>query len=144
MVKSTSQKRPWLAALLAVLATGLGHLYLRRWRRAFGWLAVSFLVTALFVEPAAVDEFVTGNWTPDTLLAIAPMLVVVGLSIVDAYLLARAQNLGTRPSSLSDGDTVSCPHCGNELDPELEFCHWCTNPVADAEHDRTESSERRN
>jgi len=40
MQRSTSQKRPWLAALLGALVTGFGHLYLRRWRRAVGWLAV--------------------------------------------------------------------------------------------------------
>ncbi|PSP91758.1 zinc ribbon domain-containing protein, partial [Halobacteriales archaeon QH_8_68_33] len=19
-----------------------------------------------------------------------------------------------------------CPNCGEDLDPDLEFCHWCT------------------
>jgi len=25
--------------------------------------------------------------------------------------------------------TVTCPHCGEETDGELDFCHWCTEPL---------------
>ncbi|WP_222913105.1 zinc ribbon domain-containing protein [Natrinema sp. SYSU A 869] len=139
MPQSISKKRPWLAALLATFATGLGHLYLRRWRRALGWLAVSLGVTALFTDPAAVDEFLTGSWNFDVLLAIAPMFIVVGCSIVDAYLLAHIQNANARSSEPSDGDLVSCPHCGNELDPDLEFCHWCTRSVDGTDRDQREA-----
>ncbi|WP_128904158.1 zinc ribbon domain-containing protein [Halorubrum amylolyticum] len=30
---------------------------------------------------------------------------------------------------------VECPHCGKETDADLDFCHWCTEPLpwADAE-----------
>ncbi|SEW31730.1 DUF7575 domain-containing protein [Natrinema salifodinae] len=135
MGQSISRKRPWLAALLAALVTGLGHLYLRRWRRAVGWLAVSFGVTVLFTEPAAVDAFVSGTWGLGTLLAVAPMFLVVGLSIVDAYLLAWAQNADARPSNTAGEDSIPCPHCGNDLDSELEFCHWCTKPVGELDQD---------
>ncbi|WP_455429265.1 DUF7575 domain-containing protein [Haloterrigena gelatinilytica] len=24
---------------------------------------------------------------------------------------------------------IACHHCGESLDPDLEFCHWCTRPV---------------
>ncbi|SER35391.1 zinc ribbon domain-containing protein [Natrinema salaciae] len=139
MAQSNSRKRPWLAALLAVLVTGLGHLYLRRWRRALGWLASSFLVTVLFVDPAAVDELSTGAPSLETLLTAAPMLVVAGLSTLDAYVLARARHSSASatalPSDAAD-DAFACPHCGKALDPELEFCHWCTRSVADAEPNR--------
>ncbi|QCS44875.1 zinc ribbon domain-containing protein [Natrinema versiforme] len=143
MGQPLSQKRPWLAALLAALATGLGHLYLRRWRRAVGWLAASFVTTALFVDPAAFDAFVAGSWGLETLVAIAPMFFVIGLSIVDAYLLARMQTDGAVADSVdgSDTDSVACPHCGNELDPDLEFCHWCTNPVEGIDRDRPDAAD---
>jgi len=61
MQRSTSQKRPWLAALLGALVTGFGHLYLRRWRRAVGWLAVLFAVSYVFVEPAAIEALAAGG-----------------------------------------------------------------------------------
>jgi len=37
-----------------------------------------------------------------------------------------------------DGDreeppTVTCPHCGEETDAELDFCHWCTEPLDPSE-----------
>ncbi|OAQ52001.1 hypothetical protein HTG_13550 [Natrinema mahii] len=137
MPKSISQKRPWLAALLAALATGLGHLYLRRLRRALGWIVVSFAVSAAFVDPAAIDELLAGNGTPGTLLAVAPMLLVVGLSTVDAYLLASTQRTSTPASTPSETATTDCPHCGNELDPDLEFCHWCTRAVENAGREPT-------
>ncbi|QCC57993.1 zinc ribbon domain-containing protein [Natrinema thermotolerans] len=137
MPKSISQKRPWLAALLAALATGLGHLYLRRLRRALGWIVVSFGVSAAFVDPAAIDTLLAGNGTTETLLAVAPMLLVVGLSTVDAYLLAYTQQTRTTPSPSSETETTDCPHCGNELDPDLEFCHWCTRAVENADREST-------
>lgn len=138
MGQSLSQKRPWLAAVLAALVTGLGHLYLRRWRRAVGWLVVSFGTTALFVDPAAFDAFIAGSWGLETLVAIAPMFVVISLSVVDAYLLARIQTDHSTTDSVqsTDADSIACPHCGKDLDPDLEFCHWCTNSVADIDRDR--------
>lgn len=124
-----SRKRPWLAALLAAVATGLGHLYLRRWRRALAWLAVLFGVTALFVDPAALDALASRNAVDP--LAIAPVLVVGCLSVVDAYLLAHAHNAVARPTTTSDGQPTHCPNCDRELDSDLEFCHWCTREVDD-------------
>ncbi|ELZ24563.1 hypothetical protein C477_00085 [Haloterrigena salina JCM 13891] len=151
MVRSISRKRPWLAALLAAILTGFGHLYLRRWRRALGWLAASFLVSALFVDPAAVEKLMAGTVNAETILAMAPMTFVAGLSVVDAYLLARIQNAAARLTTTDDADAdavsaatagegaIDCPHCGNELDPELEFCHWCTKAV-DVDGDELEES----
>lgn len=124
MGQPNERKRPWFAALLTALATGLGHLYLRRWRRAAGWLVVVFGVSFLFVDPAAFDAFVRSQ--PVDPLAVAPLFVVVGLSVVDAYLLAHAHNAAAQGTGAPDGRITHCPHCGNELDPELGFCHWCT------------------
>ncbi len=124
MRQSLSPKRPWLAALLGVLATGLGHAYLRRWRRALGWVVVLFATTALFVDPSAVDTAASGGaFEP---LAVAPVLVVGGLSVVDAYVLAHAQNAMARLSPSPAGTRTHCPNCGQELDPDLDFCQWCS------------------
>ncbi|TKR24437.1 zinc ribbon domain-containing protein [Natronomonas salsuginis] len=135
MARPISRKRPWLAALLGTLATGLGHLYLRRWLRAVGWLAALFGVTALFVDPAAIEAYANGNAV--SVLSVAPALLVTACSAVDAYLLARVQNLiaGSRATadrgrqSTAVDDSRPCPNCGQSLDPGLEFCHWCTTEL---------------
>lgn len=134
MNRSNSEKRPWLAALLAALVTGLGHLYLWRVRRAVGWLAVILGVTVLFVDAAALDSL--ASWDAVDVRELAPLLVVGALSVLDAYLLAHAQNAGGRPKADSgeQGDVpgeqiANCPNCGRELDPDIEFCHWCTTEI---------------
>ncbi|ELZ12165.1 hypothetical protein C479_05138 [Halovivax asiaticus JCM 14624] len=135
MGHSISRKRPWLAAVLATLVTGLGHLYLRRWRRALGWLFVVFVTGALFVPPEAMEALVNeGAIDP---VALAPSLLVGAFSVVDAYLVARALNMRNQAAAAvvnEDESTVStCPNCGKELDPDLDFCQWCTTSIDDAE-----------
>ncbi len=39
-----SAKKPWVAVLLSLLVTGLGHLYLGRWRRGLAILAATITV----------------------------------------------------------------------------------------------------
>lgn len=98
-----SRKRPWLAAGLAVLYPGVGHVYLRAWLRALAWFGLAFL-TATVVVPERVlqageqggarafyDAFVALD--PVTIL---PLLVVNALNAVDAYLTARRSNERSR------------------------------------------------
>ena len=37
------------------------------------------------------------------------------------------------PSAAAESDAgpaeVECPHCGKETDADLDFCHWCTEPL---------------
>ena len=131
MNRTLSRKRPWLAALLAVLATGLGHLYLRRWRRALGWLLALFATSYVFVDPAAMEAVASGGNVD--LVALAPVLAVGGLSALDAYLLAHAQNALAGVTVAPDGELTNCPNCGKEVDSELSFCHWCTAELPDVE-----------
>ena len=133
MGRSLSEKRPWIAALLVAFATGLGHLYLRRWRRAFGWVAALFVAAVLFSDPTP-SNVVTPSGASDLRSAL-PILFVGVLSVLDAYVLARAQNASARRSVSIGRDDVSgrkrasCPNCGKDLDPELGFCHWCTTEL---------------
>ena len=86
----TSRRRPWLAAALALVVSGLGHAYLRRWARAFGWYVV-ITATLVFVVPdAAVDGILAGDRPP--VAEVAPALVAVAASVVDAYVLAVRNN----------------------------------------------------
>ncbi len=172
------RRRPWLAVLLAIVISGLGHAYLRRWGRALAWY-VAITATLVFLVPdAALDQLFAQEIPP--LDDIGPALVVIAASIVDAYVVAirnnrayerqqraRATEPGTpgadrAEGGLGDGSTggtdsvgssgsvgddtgvvsadassgadaetptIDCPHCGRETDPEIDFCHWCTEPL---------------
>lgn len=129
MERTSSQKRPWLAALLGALVIGFGHFYIRRWRRALGWLVTTVGVSVLFVDQSTLDALWTlGGVDP---LSVAPLFVVGALSVIDAYVLARNHNLVAQQTPDPDGTRTHCPHCGNELDGDLEFCHWCTTRIED-------------
>lgn len=136
-MEQPKQKHPLVAVALAMLLTGLGHLYLRRWSRALGWVLLAYGSTLFVDEMPTWNQMLAGNFDP---LALWPVLCVGFLSIVDAYVLARAQNRASQaaaaaqaPSSAdgrTDARTVRCPNCGRELDSDLDsdldFCHWCS------------------
>ncbi|QIB73197.1 zinc ribbon domain-containing protein [Halogeometricum borinquense] len=123
-----SRKRPWLAAVLGALATGAGHLYLRRWKRAFGWVATAMATGILFVEPAEAEAFL---YHQGPIAPMFPVLAVVLASAFDAYLVARAQNETAKRTVNPDGTITHCPYCGKELDGDLDFCQWCTTELDD-------------
>mgnify|MGYP002278655516 CR=1 FL=1 len=84
----TGRKRPWLAVVLALAVTGLGHAYLRRWLRGFAWFAATFAAVLLLVPPDVIEALNTGAPIADPAAALPPVLVVAA-SAVDAYRLAR-------------------------------------------------------
>ncbi|TKX73729.1 zinc ribbon domain-containing protein [Halorubrum sp. GN11_10-6_MGM] len=168
-----NQLRPVLAAVLALVFPGLGHLSLRRWGRALLWhLTIVGGGVALFalydvepVDPFAGPAAVTAAVPTDVTL---PIVLLSALSALDAYLVGRADaanrdrvdaaaeairrqaanaegdegagNGGTPPAAsvTDDGDEsleVTCPNCGKETDADLDFCHWCTEPLPWAETD---------
>lgn len=85
-----SRRRPWLAVLLALMISGLGHAYLRRWARAFGWYVAITATVVLLVPDMAVEGMLAGD--PPPLGEIAPVIVVVAASVVDAYVVAIRNN----------------------------------------------------
>lgn len=169
-MERTGGKRPWLAALLGTFATGLGHLYLRRWRRGLGWFTAAVVASYLFVPPEAAQALLAGEQADP--LALAPVIVVSVASIADAYVVARRDRRRARRSNAAEeaaasdfaessasgndrheddaggfttattesvksavgsDDAGSCPNCGKELDPELDFCPWCTTRLDPAD-----------
>lgn len=132
-MEQPKEKRTWLAVTLALLVTGLGHLYLRRWLRAVGWVLLAF-GASMFV-PAGVIEALANGTPPSDVTVIAPILVVGLLSIADAYLVARQHNAQVRAQTAAavareeTGTTATCPACGREVDTDLDFCHWCTTKL---------------
>lgn len=126
---SVRAKRPWLAALLAVVITGLGHLYLREWFRAAMWYGFALTAALIFIPESTVQAMIDSGTRPP-LAEIAPILTVQVLSVLDAYRLARQRR--------AMAGKTPCPQCGRPLDEDLQFCHWCTTELEvtdDAEAD---------
>jgi len=85
-----SRRRPWLAALLALVVSGLGHAYLRRWARALGWYVTVTATLVVIVPDAAVERLIAGDAPP--IADVAPALIAVAASVIDAYVLALRTN----------------------------------------------------
>ena len=156
-----TRRRPWLAALLAFVVSGLGHAYLRHWARAFAWYAAVTATLIIFVPDAAVERLLSGD--PPPVADIGPAVVVVAASVIDAYVLAHRNNrelereqraaasnwTGPRTGAADTGDAeptesgrradgddaspeaVACPNCGRETDPSFDFCQWCAEPTSE-------------
>ena len=121
----TRDPHPAVAALLALLYPGMGHVYLRRWGRALLWFTLWFLAVTLTVPSSAFEGVgtVAGFVAAVESLALSRYAEGLGVtvgSVGDAYVLASQ-------GATTDGHT--CPACGKELDEDLDFCHWCTQRV---------------
>ena len=129
MVNQT-RVRAAFAAVLAVLYPGLGHVYLREWLRALMWFGLALMTAAMVVPESTVTALETNGLAAladasaelplDALIALAGVRL---LNAVDAAWIG----LQTKPIRGPEGPT--CPHCGKDIDPDLEFCHWCTRAI---------------
>ena len=120
------QRRPVVAAALAVVPA-LGHAYLRRWGRGVAWLSL-FVGSALVfgglfggaiddsLAPAAISTATVPTAAADAAVLIVTLGVVIALSAVDAYVLARRANRR---------GVLTCPRCGRGVDLSLHFCWYC-------------------
>lgn len=131
MVEISFRNNPLIAAILGTVVTGLGHLYLRRWLRALGWLGVTVLVSALFIPEPTIAAIASGTLADP--LTMFPIVLIGVLSVIDAYLIAKFKRAGSTASRTTDEPDVDetdtavvCPACGKDVDPDLGFCHWCT------------------
>jgi len=79
---------------------------------------------ALWIEQSALATLTSGS--PD-LAALAPIYLLVVAATVDAVGIARQSQQYLTVTT--DGDLLTCPVCGNDVDPELDFCHWCTTDL---------------
>ncbi len=128
-----SRKRAVIAGLLGAVYPGLGHVYLREWVRAGTWFVLA-IVTVAIVLPESVIE-TAGSGGLDGIIAASRnlpstvVLVVTGirlLNAIDAIWLALSAS--SKVAGSQEGAT--CQNCGGELDPDLEFCPWCSTEVA--------------
>jgi hypothetical protein len=138
-----ARRRALIAAVVGLLgaalgAAGAGHAYLREWRRAVAWfsvvIGVGLVLVSMYTDPSTI------TWQSNLPLEVVlPLLVLSVLSALDAYAVARKQGTAADEQAMKSqadavdidqaGEEVSCPHCGRDVDPELDFCHWCTEPL---------------
>jgi hypothetical protein len=122
-------RRRFVAAMLSFLQPGIGHVYLREWVRAVLWGTV-WLGSLLLVLTTAGLELTARNVLASAggffsavdgfpMEAALAMFAITVFATMDAYLLAAREDYRI-------DDTPRCPNCSKELDPTLEFCHWCT------------------
>ncbi len=130
----TGRKRPWLAALLAFIYPGLGHVYLREWLRALLWFGLVFSATTLLITDSLMAPLSDGV-SLEALLTVSqniPMEASVVLFVITAFSMADAFYMATRGNAEAETEVVEgskCPHCGKELEDDLDFCHWCTTKL---------------
>lgn len=123
-----SRRRALVAGVFAVIYPGLGHVYLREWLRALSWFGLALLTAALVVPADVLTAYETGGLARLfeasrglPLASVGALLAIRLLNVIDAVRLALAPRRVSEPA-----DAATCPECGGEVDPELDFCHWCT------------------
>lgn len=155
-----NRRRSVITVLLAVGGAvfgvaGVGHAYLREWKRALLWFLLALFGGAALVVSAAGDTVPSSVFELPTTV-VAGIFFILFISVVDAYLVslrtgetdapvaipsdpearegdaANDASLAVDPQE-EDVEAITCPHCGKETDPELDFCTWCTGRFADAE-----------
>jgi hypothetical protein len=129
LVNVSSRKRPILAVALALIYPGLGHAYLRSWFRALLWFGL-VVSTSLVLIPEGIEP--SGSGLEALLqmgrqIPIETVLLLFSISffsMLDAYWVAVRQN---QRAAVSEG--THCPNCGKEVEVDIDFCHWCTEPM---------------
>lgn len=134
--------RAIIAAALATIYPGLGHVYLREWFRAFAWFVLSVATAALVVPPDVIAAYESGGidalWEASRSLPMQAILAILALRVLNVV---DAAWLGLRPRQGAAGsDGPTCPNCGRELDADLDFCHWCTTPLDGAREESAADS----
>ena len=144
---SNSRRQLVLTAVFALAGAffgiaGTGHAYLQRWKRSILWFVLTLgsgvaLMSVYVTDIDAVDPFDLTTIPSEVYI---PIVIIIGFSVIDALLVAyldqqeRELTPGVEADSEEGADQgVSCPHCGRSTDPELEFCTWCTESLADSQ-----------
>lgn len=125
-----SNRRILIAVVLSLIFPGAGHGYLRYWYRAITWFFLGVASVALVItestltgpSPGGIEAIVQWSMNLPARVHFA-MFVVSVLSAIDATILIVRED-ARLSANVEEG--TKCPHCGGELDAELDFCPWCT------------------
>lgn len=53
-----AERKTWIAVVLSLLVTGLGHMYLREWRRGLCFFGVVFVVGLLVSDSTSYEQVI--------------------------------------------------------------------------------------
>ena len=125
--------RAILAAGLSVIMPGAGHVLSRDWLRAVVFAGL-FLSASAFLLP--IEQLATaGASSYDEVIAQATAMAedtdpmaqfFLSFITLFATIDASFRALGYPSGGSADADGATCPECGKDVDPDLQFCHWCT------------------
>lgn len=135
-----TRRRATIAAIVGlvgatIMVAGVGHVYLRKWRRAAMWFVGGVAAFAILVTVFADPTATTMETLPLTVLA--PYFLFLTLSVADAYVVAQRATTSSSalPDSLGISETdadesgVTCPSCGRAAATDLQFCWYCAAPI---------------
>jgi hypothetical protein len=115
---------------MGLLAPGLGHVYLRVWARAIAWFFLAIAAIAVLLPESAYTAVESGGFEAaiEASASLPARVYLASLTVrvasaMDAGLLGLRTSVTNAPGA---DDGRSCPHCGRELDDDLDFCPWCT------------------
>lgn len=117
-----------MAVGLSFVLPGAGHAYIRDWIRAVLFAAL-FLTMISVILPlqdlSAVSSFSEGVSVVNAETSQTDQFVISFIMLF-AAIDAGFRAFGYPAAKATPSDSTNCPHCGRELDEDLEFCHWCT------------------
>lgn len=145
-----------------IMVAGVGHVYLRRWRRAATWFGGGVVFFAALIVTFADPTATSVASVPPSVLA--PYFLFLTFSVADAYLVARrggapasalpaslganagdvaarggdANGVATRETDAGDAAVqgtdanAACPACGKPVDADLAFCWYCAAPLGES------------
>lgn len=133
--------RALFAAALSLVLPGAGHALIRDWVRALLFAGLFLSATALIMP--INDIAAAGSMTER--MSIVTDEPRTSQFVLSFMLLFTAVDAGFRalgfPPGSNGANGPTCPNCGRELDPEIEFCHWCTTRLEYADPDVEPESE---
>lgn len=128
-----TRKRAIIAGLLGAVYPGLGHVYLREWVRAVAWFVLAIVAVAIVLPQSVLETAGAGGLdaviaaSRDLPFAVVAVITAIRLlNAIDAIWLALSAS--SKVTGSQEGPT--CENCGGELDPDLEFCPWCSTEIA--------------
>ena len=92
-------RRPWLAAVLTILKTGLGHIYSGNPKRGLILFFIAQLLILIFVVSLIVVPPTAVSMISATLIGVA----FTAFCVVDAVLIARKKRKTTNRQTTTDG-----------------------------------------
>lgn len=129
----------WLRALaaagLSLVFPGAGHALLRDWARAGLFASLFVAVTVFFVPMHLVSPGMSFGELSQVVLEDTSEMTrfLLAFLVLFCSIDAAFRAIGAPRGAGGADDERPCPNCGEPLDEDLTFCHWCTTRLEPTE-----------